>query len=95
DWSNSAYHDLLFGTLLVSKFQYPDLQTSPVIQEIEKIRRNIWLELNNFLTPLEQANVLTSIVYNYYNLKASEITYANPDDFFLHKVLSCKKGNPL
>ncbi|MEL4419520.1 transglutaminase family protein, partial [Shewanella algae] len=95
EWSNSAYHDLLFGTLLVSKFQYPDLQTSPVIQEIEKIRRNIWLELNNFLTPLEQANVLTSIVYNYYNLKASEITYANPDDFFLHKVLSCKKGNPL
>lgn len=95
EWSNSAYHDLLFGTLLVSKFQYPDLQTSPVIQEIEKIRRNIWLELNNFLTPLEQANVLTSIVYNYYNLKASEVTYTNPDDFFLHKVLSCKKGNPL
>ncbi|MBX9733484.1 MAG: transglutaminase-like domain-containing protein [Chitinophagaceae bacterium] len=95
EWSNSAYHDLLFGTLLVSKFQYPDLQTSPVIQEIEKIRRNIWLELNNFLTPLEQANVLTSIVYNYYNLKASEVSYTNPDDFFLHKVLSCKKGNPL
>ncbi|MEN9598879.1 MAG: hypothetical protein RL596_1190 [Bacteroidota bacterium] len=95
EWGNSAYHDLLFGALLVSKFQYPDLQTAPVIQEIEKIRRNVWLELNNFLTPLEQANVLSSIIYNYYNLKGSEVSYKNPDDFFLHKVLSCKKGNSL
>ena len=95
EWRNSAYHDLLFGALLVARFQYPDLQTSPVIQEIEKIRRNVWLELNSFLTPLEQANVISSIVYNYYNLKGSEIAYVNPDDFFMHKVLQTRKGNTL
>ena len=94
-WNGSAYNDLLFGTLLVAKFQYPDLQTTPVLQEIERIRRNIWLELNSFLTPLEQANVLTSIVYNYYNLKGVEISYTNPDDFLLHKVLQSKRGNAL
>jgi regulator of sirC expression with transglutaminase-like and TPR domain len=95
DWGNSAYHDLLFGALLIAKFQYPDLQTTPVLQEIEKIRRNVWLELNSFLTPLEQANVITSIIYNYYNLKGVEIGYNNPDDFFIHKVLQTKKGNAL
>lgn len=95
EWKNSAYHDLLFGSLLVSKFQYPDLQTSPVLEEIEKIRRNIWLELNTFLTPLEQANVLSSILYNYCNLKGSEVNYEKPDEFFLHKVLESKKGNTL
>ncbi|MGN6615893.1 MAG: transglutaminase-like domain-containing protein [Ilyomonas sp.] len=95
DWSNSAYHDLLFGALLIAKFQYPDLQTTPVLQEIEKIRRNVWLELNSFLTPLEQANVITSIIYNYYNLRGVEIGYNNPDDFFIHKVLQTKKGNAL
>jgi regulator of sirC expression with transglutaminase-like and TPR domain len=93
EWKDSAYHDLLFGALLVAKFQYPDLQTSPTLQEIEKIRRNIWLELNSFLTPLEQANVLTSIIYNFYHLKGVEVNYTNPDDFFIHKVLACKKGN--
>jgi regulator of sirC expression with transglutaminase-like and TPR domain len=95
DWKDSAYHDLLFGALLVAKFQYPELQTTPVLQEIEKIRRNVWLELNSFLTPLEQANVLNSIVYNYYNLKGVEVAYTNPDDFFLHKVLQGKKGNSI
>jgi len=93
EWRDSAYHDLLFGSLLVAKFQYPELQTTPVLQEIEKIRRNVWLELNSFLTPLEQANVISSILYNYYNLKGSEIAYLNPDDFFIHKVLQTKKGN--
>jgi hypothetical protein len=95
EWRNSAYHDLLFGALLVAKFQYPELHTTPVIQEIEKIRRNVWLELNSFLTPLEQANVVSNILYNYYKLKGTEIAYLNPDDFFLHKVLQCKKGNAI
>ncbi len=95
EWRNSAYQDLLFGALLVARFQYPDLQTGPVIQEIEKIRRNVWLELNSFLTPLEQANVITSIVYNYYNLKGVEVSYNNPDEFLFHKVLQSKKGNTI
>jgi len=95
EWSNSAYHDLLFGALMVAKFQYPDLHTTPVLQEIEKIRRNVWLELNNYLTPLEQANVLNSILYNYYGLKVKEVAYNNPDDFFIHKVLECKKANSI
>lgn len=95
EWSNSAYHDLLFGALLIAKFQYPDLHTTPVLQEIEKIRRNVWLELNSYLTPLEQANVLSSIMYNYYNLKGVEVNYTNPDDFFIHKVLETKKGNAI
>ncbi len=95
EWRDGAYHDLLFGALLVAKFQYPDLHTTPVLQEIEKIRRNVWLELNSFLTPLEQANVLSSIMYNYYNLKGVEVNYENPDEFFLHKVVESKKGNAL
>lgn len=95
EWRDSAYHDLLIGALLVAKFQYPDLLTTPVLQDVEKIRRNIWLELNSFLTPLEQANVMSSIIYNYYKLKGVEVNYENPDEFFIHKVLESKKGNAL
>ena len=95
EWSDSQDQDLLFGALLASKFQYPELSTAPVIQEIEKIKRTVWLELNSFLTPLEQANVLSSIVYNYYQLTGISVSYSNPDAFLIHKVLECKKGNTL
>lgn len=92
-WGLSGYHDLFLGTLLTAKFQYPDLATIPVQQEIEKVRRNIWLELNNYLTPLEQVKIVTSILYSYYGLKGGETAYTDPNDFLIHKVLESKKGN--
>lgn len=91
-WKNGNAN-LLDGALLVCKYHYPDLQTNTVLQELEKIRRNIWLELNNYLTPMEQINVTTSILYNYYKLKGVEFAYDNPDDYLINKVVETKKGN--
>ena len=94
-WSLAGHHDLLVGALLVSKFQYPDLSTSTTLLEVEKIRRNIWLELNNYLTPLEQVRIVTGILYSYYNLKGAEVAYADVNEFLIHKVLESKRGNQL
>jgi hypothetical protein len=44
-WSLAGHHDLTVGALLASKFQYPDISTGPALIELEKLRRNIWLEL--------------------------------------------------
>ncbi|MBS1729548.1 MAG: hypothetical protein JSS67_02095 [Bacteroidetes bacterium] len=92
-WKTSSTQDVIHGALLVSKIQYPDLAITPLLQEVEKIRRNIWLELNSFLTPLEQAHVISSILYNYYKLNGLEIDYKTPDSFLLNKVIQTKKGN--
>lgn len=94
-WGLAGHHDLLVGALLVSKFQYPDLVTSPVLLEVEKIRRNVWLELNNYLTPLEQVRIVTGILYSYYSLKGNEVSYSDVNEFLLHKVLETKRGNQL
>ena len=94
-WKNSTYQDLLTAALLISKFQYPDLVTTPVLQEVEKLRRNIWLELNSYLTPLEQVNVLTSILYNYYGLKGTEVAYQQPEEFLINKLIETKRGNSI
>jgi hypothetical protein len=94
-WSLSGHHDMLLGALLVAKFQYPDLSMSPVQIEVEKVRRNIWLELNAYLTPLEQIRIVTGILYSYYGLKGQEINNAEPNEFFIQKVLETKRGNQL
>lgn len=94
-WTLAGHHDLLVGALLVSKFQYPDLSTSATLVEVEKIRRNVWLELNNYLTPLEQIRIVTGILYSYYNLKGSEVGYTDVNEFLIHKVLESKRGNQL
>ncbi len=94
-WSVSGHHDLMLGAMLACKFQYPEVSTTPVLQEIEKVRRNIWLELNNYLTPLEQINIVTSILYSYYGLKGTETNYKEPQEFLLHKTLEAKRGNQI
>ncbi len=93
DWSMAEEPELLQGALLVSKFQYPELITAPVLQDIEKLRRNIWLELNNYLTPLEQISIISGIIYNYTGLSGVETDYTDANTFLLHKVLETKKGN--
>ena len=94
-WKAQPDPDLLSGAILVAKYQYPELVTTTVYAEIEKMRRNIWLELNSYLTPLEQTNVITTILYNYYNLKGNEIKYNEPNEFLINKVLDGKRGNAI
>lgn len=94
-WKISGHHDMLVGALLVSKFQYPELSTGPVLLELEKMRRNIWLELNSYLTPLEQIRIVSGILYSYYSFKGTEINYTELNEFFIHKVVESKKGNQL
>ncbi|MEQ1554202.1 MAG: transglutaminase family protein [Ferruginibacter sp.] len=90
---NADNPDLLAGAMLVSKYIYPAIDTTYIFKEIEKLRRNIWLEINNYLTPMEQINVVGSIIYNYYKLKGTEISYTNTDGFLLNKTLENQQGN--
>lgn len=93
-WSGSETN-LVEGALLVARYHYPDMDKTLVYQEIEKLRRNTWLELNNYLTPIEQINIVTSIFYNYYKQKGVEFAYNNPDDYLINKTLESRKGNAI
>lgn len=93
EWGHSKQPELLRGAILVAKYQFPDLNIPNILSQFDKIRRNIWLELNNYLTPLEQVNVFNSILYNYYKLQGHEITEREPKYFFINQVLESKQGN--
>lgn len=93
-WKNGPC-ELLQGALLTSRYRYPEMNATTTLQETEKIRRNIWLELNSYLTPLEQVNVITGILYSYYKLKGNEVAYDFPEDFLINKVIEQKKGNAI
>jgi regulator of sirC expression with transglutaminase-like and TPR domain len=91
-WKSES-SDLLKGALLVARYHYPALKEQPLLQEIEKMRRNIWLELSPYITPLEQVNVIAAILYNYCKLQGIELAYDHPEDFLINKTIESKKGN--
>src|SRR5690349_6021073 len=51
DWSHSRQPELLRGAILIAKYQFPDLNVPFILTQFDQMRRNIWLELNNYLTP--------------------------------------------
>jgi len=94
-WLNDSNASLLSGSLIIAKYHYPDINTAQVLQEIEKIRRNVWIELNAYLTPMEKVTVLNSIFYNYYKQIGVELNYESPDQFLINKTLETKSGNAI
>lgn len=93
EWSNNPQATLLQGALLVARYQFPELSTAPIINQFDQMRKNIWLELNNYLTPIEQVNVFATMLYSYYKLQGHEISEREPGYFFINKVLESRQGN--
>jgi regulator of sirC expression with transglutaminase-like and TPR domain len=93
EWSRATQPDLLRGAILIAKFQFPDLNVPAILSKFDQMRRNVWLELNNYLTPLEQINVFNSILYSYYKLQGHELTDRDPKYFFINQVIESRQGN--
>jgi regulator of sirC expression with transglutaminase-like and TPR domain len=95
NWKNSKEQSLLEGALLVSKYQFPELEEESVINEINKMANQIWLELNDNLTALEQVKVFNYFFFGRFKFSGNKKHYHAPQNNFVSYVLDSKKGNPL
>jgi hypothetical protein len=93
EWSKNSNPDLLRGAILIAKYEYPDINIPALLAEFDQLRKSVWLELNNFLTPLEQVNVLNTIIYTHYKFVGNELTDRNIGNFFINKLFDTKQGN--
>lgn len=92
-WAKDEKGSLLEGALWVARYRYPDLNAEAVRSELDQIQKNVWLELNHYLSPLEQVNVINSILYSYYKIHGEENVNKFPDLFCLNHFLESKLGN--
>lgn len=94
-WSSSEDADLLEGALLINRYQYPSYDEDEIRRSLSSLRQDIWLELNDNLTAIEQVNVINHILYTVHGFSGNKANYSAPQNNFLSDVLSLKKGNPL
>lgn len=93
NWSGDGYNDLLQGSLLISRYAYPHLNEKQVINQFEALKRKIWLELHNNLTPLEKCSVLCKMLFEIEGYKCTGKVNYKHDEYLLHKLLETKTGN--
>jgi regulator of sirC expression with transglutaminase-like and TPR domain len=94
-WIHVQSDNLLQGAILVARYQYPDLDDQKVYEGLNKIKRDIWLEVNENMTALEQINIINHILFVSHGFSGNTSNYHAPQNSFINSVLETKKGNPL
>jgi regulator of sirC expression with transglutaminase-like and TPR domain len=95
NWVRKEQDNLLKGILLVARYQYPDLDDKKIIKQVEQIKQDVWLELNNNLTALEKVRVINHIIFDVHGFGGNTTNYHAPQNSYINNVLESKKGNPL
>jgi regulator of sirC expression with transglutaminase-like and TPR domain len=95
NWRSDGGTDLLYGAYLVTRFHYTDLSYEPLNEKLEKIRKDIWLELNNDLTALEKVRVINYFFYEIHRFDKSLKKAHSPQLYLVNHVLDTCKGSPV
>ena len=94
-WAIEEQEDLLKGILILSRYQYPDLNETKIRKDLGQIKQDVWLEFNDDLTAIEKVKVLNHILFEVHQFSGNITNYHAPQNSFINNVLESKKGNPL
>ena len=94
-WRESSDRDLLKGSLIISRFQFPHVDFDAVDIELEKIKQKVWLEINEEHTAFEIVKIFNHVLFDLCGFNASEDSFYTPQNSFINTVLESKKGNQL
>jgi regulator of sirC expression with transglutaminase-like and TPR domain len=94
-WYHGGSFDLLQGILIINRYQYPDLDEQKVINQIEGIKRDIWIQMMNEASPAEQVKLINHVFYNIYGFSGNTTNHQDPQNSYISQVLETKKGNQI
>ena len=95
NWANQTEFDLFEGFFLISQYHYAELKLKKIQSQLEKIRKDVWLEFRNSLTSLEKVTILNHIFYDHYRFKVDRDHPDSPENCYLNNVLDLHQGNPI
>ena len=94
-WALNYSDDLLRGYLILTRFQYPQIDQEAIIKQAGQISQDVWLELNANLTGLEKVKVINHILFDVHKFGSNVSGGKLPEGLYLNTLLESKKGTPL
>jgi len=92
-WRQQSSPDLWEGLLILDQLYHREDRTEILRQSMEQLRRNAWLELNQYLTPLEQMNVLSRVLFEHERFKGIDSAREKIASHFIGDILTNRIGN--
>jgi regulator of sirC expression with transglutaminase-like and TPR domain len=93
-WQESE-KDLLEGTIVIAKYQYPGINEEHIHEFIDAIRKDIWIELSHKQTAFEKIRIVNKIFFGKYNFHGDSKNFHAPVNSYINTVIESRKGNPL
>lgn len=94
-WYQSGAFDLLQGAIIINRYQFPDLDEQAIINQIEDIKREIWVGLQYEMSSIEKIKLINHVFYNQYGFGGNTKNHHDPQNSYLNQVLESKKGNQI
>jgi regulator of sirC expression with transglutaminase-like and TPR domain len=95
NWAKEEQPSVFDGALLVARFQFPDLNEERLRAQLDQIKQDIWIEMNENLTALEIARVMNHIIFDVHGFGGNSSDFHSPSNSFINQVIETRKGNPL
>ncbi|MGB1671155.1 MAG: hypothetical protein ACPHCT_06755, partial [Flavobacteriales bacterium] len=83
DWIESADHGVAEALLLINQYVDPAAGNAELKETLHRIRQDIWLELNDDMTALEQVRILNHILYDVENFTNAKSGQPDPNQALL------------
>jgi regulator of sirC expression with transglutaminase-like and TPR domain len=94
-WMYDPKPDLWTGLLIVDQLHHREDRSETLNQSLEQVRRNAWLELNQYLTPLEQINVLSRMIFEHERFKGIDAARERIEHLFIGDILVKRTGSQI
>lgn len=94
-WYVGGSFDLLQGILIINKYQYPDLDEQKIINQIENIKRDIWMQMIYDMSAVEKVKLINHVLYTVHGFTGNTTNHQDPQNSYLSQVLESRKGNQI
>jgi regulator of sirC expression with transglutaminase-like and TPR domain len=94
-WHQSGGFDLLQGILIINRYQFPDLDEQAIINQIDEIKREIWLGLKEEMSATDQIKYFNHVFYKEFGFRGNTKNHLDPQNSYINQVLESKKGNQI
>lgn len=94
-WYQSGAFDLLQGALIINRYQFADLDEQHLINQIEDIKREVWMGLQEEMSSIEKVKWINHVFYNQFGFRGNIKNHLAPENSYLNQVLDSKKGNQI
>ena len=95
DWISSDDHHLVEALVLLDRYIDPTRSVEGLKETMERVRQDIWLELNDDMTALEQVRVINRIFFEHHGFSGTRGGAAKPSHALPRDVIEQRKGNSL